>query len=94
MNLQVEPEAEEYIWQNSATATIFLRKSVRGCCGGVAIPIPNIELGAPEDTSMYTETNAGKVVLFIDNSLEEVKEIRVTLASFLWLKKLSASIVP
>ena len=56
--------------------------------------MPEIEIGAPDDTSTYVEINKGEVVLFIDKNLEETKEIRVTLASLLWCKKLSASLVP
>jgi hypothetical protein len=90
MLIQIDPTAQDYIFQNGGKAMVIMG-SMRGCCGG-AISLPKIELGSPKNPSEYKENQIGSVTLYVDKKLMSHEAMQVTFAKLLWAKKLSVEV--
>lgn len=91
MKVNIPHEAEQYIMGNGGTVTVLLG-SVSGCCGGAA-PMPQIQLGSPEDISAFTPTTIGNITVYTDKQIDVEKQINISLEKLLWIKKLSVQII-
>ncbi|WHH59964.1 CC/Se motif family (seleno)protein [Petroclostridium sp. X23] len=91
MEINITVEAEQYIRQNGQSATVMLG-TMTGCCGGAA-PLPQIHLVLPNDLSDYEQNKVKDITIFIDKRVDTNKQIHITLAKLLWLKKLSVELV-
>jgi len=60
---------------------------------GGSVPLERVEPMVPETPESYTEIKKNGISIYIDNTMEvDQKEISITLAKLLWLKKLSLEI--
>ncbi|HYE09065.1 MAG TPA: CC/Se motif family (seleno)protein [Patescibacteria group bacterium] len=91
MKIKITHDAQKYIAENGQAVIVFMGK-LSGCCGGAA-PIPQIQLGIPEDLSCYEENIIGDITAFVDKQIDQEKQIKISFGRILWAKKLAVEVI-
>jgi hypothetical protein len=85
-NVNVSPEARDYILKNGGAVTVRMVKGQAGCCSMLS---PVVETRAPSDTEQYMMLQSDNITLYIQKDLEIMQDgLTIGLNKLLWVKKL------